>query len=609
MKSRDHQRGELAAVLSILSAVVIFVGMIAVNQIVQTDTRYFSKAALPGEVNVALNKPVIEHIGEVTPYDPNGWVKIVDGDHATSWLLDAIGARAVVDLQAQYDVKSVRYKLTWDTSVPSANTAIIQILGSTNNSTWVQVDRRQISSTGNFVDINLATPTTYRYIKLYWENIPNTVGARPWGNIFELEVYATQPTPSSLWCYSKTATDLATKFIPPGGNVSPGQIFHYIIRVANDSNTSASGVQVLDQLPKYIEFDSIGDVPCTVIAPATATTGQQVRCDIVSIAGPSQYGFYFKVKVRSDAPAGSSQLDEASVLPVSPNSVSCTHSVNIQVTTTTTPTPSPSPTTPAPYSCQGLISDFAPLTVGSTTALSCFASLAPGGLDHANFRYSINGGTTWSSTINRKLVNETAIYNHTYQQTGSHIFQCQICRYSNDSDCTAWGGVNNVCQLTRTVPPPPTTPTPTPSITPTPGSPSKCSKICRSEFGAQGLTRSSCSDFTPPGCVFASQSGKCKLSCVCCPAIVATLTPTRTPTPSRTPTPTRQPTNTPRPGCPDKDRGDADCDDRITLTDYEDWRKEFLNELSTLTADFNKSGKVAVADFDIWRGTYTSQVP
>ncbi len=79
-----------------------------------------------------------------------------------------------------------------------------------------------------------------------------------------------------------------------------------------------------------------------------------------------------------------------------------------------------------------------------------------------------------------------------------------------------------------------------------------------------------------------------------------------------TPTPTKIPTKTPTPGpsntivptsatCTKKTKGDANCDNSITLTDFEIWRSEFIKNALT-KADFNDDRKINLFDFEIWRG-------
>ena len=68
---------------------------------------------------------------------------------------------------------------------------------------------------------------------------------------------------------------------------------------------------------------------------------------------------------------------------------------------------------------------------------------------------------------------------------------------------------------------------------------------------------------------------------------------------------TRPPTPTPTPPCM-KDKGDADCNGKIDLIDFEIWRKEFTGEVDSKTSDFNSDGKIDLIDFEIWRKSFTT---
>lgn len=56
--------------------------------------------------------------------------------------------------------------------------------------------------------------------------------------------------------------------------------------------------------------------------------------------------------------------------------------------------------------------------------------------------------------------------------------------------------------------------------------------------------------------------------------------------------------------CPLKPKGDANCDGKVDLIDFEIWRKEYRGELTSKDADFNSDGKVDLIDFETWRRTY-----
>lgn len=53
--------------------------------------------------------------------------------------------------------------------------------------------------------------------------------------------------------------------------------------------------------------------------------------------------------------------------------------------------------------------------------------------------------------------------------------------------------------------------------------------------------------------------------------------------------------------CSLHEKGDANCDSKIDLVDFEIFRKEYTRVLSTNTADFNADSSVTLLDFEIWR--------
>ncbi|MEN9328319.1 MAG: hypothetical protein RI947_1127 [Candidatus Parcubacteria bacterium] len=52
------------------------------------------------------------------------------------------------------------------------------------------------------------------------------------------------------------------------------------------------------------------------------------------------------------------------------------------------------------------------------------------------------------------------------------------------------------------------------------------------------------------------------------------------------------------------EQADADCDGNIDITDFEIFRKEYLGELTTISADFDRDGAITIADFELWRRAY-----
>lgn len=64
------------------------------------------------------------------------------------------------------------------------------------------------------------------------------------------------------------------------------------------------------------------------------------------------------------------------------------------------------------------------------------------------------------------------------------------------------------------------------------------------------------------------------------------------------------PTSGPTETTCDNSTGDADCNTKVDLADFELWRKEFTGEQKTKKANFSKSGKASLADFEIWRNRF-----
>ena len=58
--------------------------------------------------------------------------------------------------------------------------------------------------------------------------------------------------------------------------------------------------------------------------------------------------------------------------------------------------------------------------------------------------------------------------------------------------------------------------------------------------------------------------------------------------------------------CPLHSAGDANCDGRITLTDFTIWKNQFLGSDTGTTADFNSDGRITITDFTIWRNSFLS---
>lgn len=96
-----------------------------------------------------------------------------------------------------------------------------------------------------------------------------------------------------------------------------------------------------------------------------------------------------------------------------------------------------------------------------------------------------------------------------------------------------------------------------------------------------------------------------------------TVTPSLTPFPTLSPTPTATNTPTPTPlapvcecpaGLPAKSSGNANCDTKIDLLDFEIWREEAIGIRPTQTADFDCKNGVTQVDFDIWKAELTQGI-
>lgn len=81
-----------------------------------------------------------------------------------------------------------------------------------------------------------------------------------------------------------------------------------------------------------------------------------------------------------------------------------------------------------------------------------------------------------------------------------------------------------------------------------------------------------------------------------------TQSPTSSPTPTSEPTTAFIPTSTPVPtiatsACPLKFQGDAECDGKVDIIDFNIWLSEFTQELSSKKSDFSGDRLVTIEDF------------
>ncbi len=58
--------------------------------------------------------------------------------------------------------------------------------------------------------------------------------------------------------------------------------------------------------------------------------------------------------------------------------------------------------------------------------------------------------------------------------------------------------------------------------------------------------------------------------------------------------------------CTTKSSGDADCNGKIDLIDYEQWRREYIKLAATTSANFNTDTVVNLIDYEIWRRGYAN---
>lgn len=152
-----------------------------------------------GLPNVAKNKPIILHSGEVYETsngaygEPEGWNKIVDGDKSSSWLVwtnkSYAPTKAVIDLGADHALSSVAYKVRWDSNY--GDEAEIRVQSSMDNANWTVMDDRQVGQS-EYIRIDMGL-TDARFIKFEW------VGSNwnGWGHVFEVEAFGAVYLPTN----------------------------------------------------------------------------------------------------------------------------------------------------------------------------------------------------------------------------------------------------------------------------------------------------------------------------------------------------------------------------------------------------------------------------
>jgi photosystem II stability/assembly factor-like uncharacterized protein len=60
--------------------------------------------------------------------------------------------------------------------------------------------------------------------------------------------------------------------------------------------------------------------------------------------------------------------------------------------------------------------------------------------------------------------------------------------------------------------------------------------------------------------------------------------------------------------CTLKSQGDANCDGKVDLIDFEQWRREFTGLATTRLGDFNGDSKTDLIDFELWRRTFAGGI-
>lgn len=169
------------------------------------------------------------------------------------------------------------------------------------------------------------------------------------------------------------------------------------------------------------------------------------------------------------------------------------------------------------------------------------------------------------------------------------------------------GSTGNTCVPDS---PAPSTATPTPlalakgSFCSTLQSNNKCGAGLTCVSGACQSTQGGCCSAGEMWCPTAvgNQTGSCISIFSSCPACPGAPTPTIPPfTGGATATPTPLAST-----CALKSRGDANCDDKITILDFSIWKTEFLEgeEVQIKTADFDKNNSVNIQDFNAWKGGF-----
>lgn len=136
----------------------------------------------------------------------------------------------------------------------------------------------------------------------------------------------------------------------------------------------------------------------------------------------------------------------------------------------------------------------------------------------------------------------------------------------------------------------------------------------RAGYSCQISSRCTTENNACPGGPGNPQSYWCYAYCQTAPIVTTTLTPTLTPTPTSATEPVATATGGILPtatttisACPQKTRGDADCNNVVNINDFFRWRNEFLQiNTEEKTSDFNGDNVVNINDFFAWRTGFLS---
>jgi hypothetical protein len=163
-----------------------------------TPTATPDMSTLNGDTNVAVGKKVIDRAGGVN-YDPWGHANDATDFNSTTkpgggrWGIETNaggGTYQVIDLEQEYLITGVGYRLDWDAAFKNPLKYVVQV--SNDLETWVTVSEITHPYDGvtgsSIVNVKLPIdPISARYVK-FWE--PPDGAWNGWGDFYELRVYA-----------------------------------------------------------------------------------------------------------------------------------------------------------------------------------------------------------------------------------------------------------------------------------------------------------------------------------------------------------------------------------------------------------------------------------